>query len=46
MSALEWAGALLAVRHMPGSATPQEELAEAGIDAAAIIETATLLVAR
>ena len=30
------AARLLAVRHLPGSATPQQELADAGIDAAAI----------
>ncbi len=30
------AGRLLAVRNLPGSATPDEELADAGIDAAAI----------
>jgi transketolase len=33
-------GRVLAVRHLPGSATPQEELAEAGIDAAAIANAA------
>jgi transketolase len=35
----------LAVRHMPGSATPAEQLAEAGIDAAAIAAAARALVA-
>ena len=34
------AAKLLAVRHMPGSATPTEELADAGIDAAAIVAAA------
>lgn len=34
---------LLAVRHMPGSATPAEQLAAAGIDAAHIAETARTL---
>jgi len=34
----------LAVRHMPGSATPEEELADAGIDAAAITAAARTLV--
>jgi hypothetical protein len=31
---------------MPGSATPEEELADAGIDAAAIVAAANDLVAR
>jgi transketolase len=35
----------LAVRHMPGSATPAQQLAEAGIDAAAILTAARGLVA-
>jgi transketolase len=35
---------LLAVRHMPGSATPQEQLAEAAIDASAIVTAARSLV--
>jgi transketolase len=35
----------LAVRHMPGSATPAQQLAEAGIDAAAIATAARELVA-
>jgi transketolase len=35
----------LAVRHMPGSATPDEQLAAAGIDAAAIARAARQLVA-
>jgi transketolase len=35
----------LAVRHMPGSATPAQQLAEAGIDAAAIVTAARSLVA-
>jgi transketolase len=39
------AAKLLAVRHMPGSATPAEELADAGIDAAAIVTAATELAA-
>jgi len=39
-------GALLAVRHMPGSATPEQELAEAGIDSTAIVTAARALVAR
>ncbi len=39
-------GRILAVRHLPGSATPQEELADAGIDAAAIAEAARALVAQ
>jgi transketolase len=34
----------LAVRHMPGSATPDEQLADAGIDAASIVEAARELV--
>jgi transketolase len=38
-------GELLAVRHMPGSATPEQELAEAGIDSAAIIAGARRLIA-
>jgi transketolase len=38
------AGKVLAVRHMAGSATPQEELADAGIDAAAIAAAARQLV--
>jgi transketolase len=33
----------LAVRIMPGSATPEEELAGAGIDADAIVESASRL---
>jgi transketolase len=37
-------GELLAVRHMPGSATPEQELAEAGIDRAAIVAGAQRLV--
>ena len=37
---------LLAVRHMPGSATPQEELADAGIDSAAIVAAARELLAK
>jgi transketolase len=37
-------GELLAVRHMPGSATPEQELAEAGIDSAAIVAGAKRLV--
>jgi transketolase len=36
-------GALLAVRHMPDSATPEEELAEAGIDRRAIVKAALQL---
>ena len=36
-------GELLAVRHMPGSATPDQELAEAGIDRAAIVAGAKRL---
>jgi len=40
------AAKLLAVRHMPGSATPQEELADAGIDAAAIVAAARELANR
>ncbi len=40
------AGASLAVRHMPQSATPQEELTDAGIDAGAIVAAARELVAR
>jgi transketolase len=39
------AGELLAVRHMPGSATPEQELAEAGIDRAAIVAAAQRLIA-
>ena len=35
----------LAVRHMPGSATPDEQLAAAGINAAAIARAARQLVA-
>ena len=38
-------GRSLAVRHMPGSATPDEELADAGIDASAIAAAARELVA-
>jgi transketolase len=38
-------GKSLAVRYMPGSATPAEELADAGIDAAAIVDAARRLVA-
>jgi transketolase len=38
-------GKSLAVRHMPGSATPDEELADAGIDARAIVAAARELVA-
>jgi transketolase len=38
-------GRSLAVREMPGSATPQEELADAGIDAAAIAQASRALVA-
>jgi transketolase len=38
-------GKSLAVRHMPGSATPEEELADAGIDAKAIAAAARALVA-
>ena len=38
------AGELLAVRHMPGSATPEQELAEAGIDRAAIANAAKQLI--
>ena len=37
-------GELLAVRHMPGSATPEQELAEAGIDRDAIVAGAKRLV--
>ncbi len=40
------AGKVLAVRHMPGSATPTEELADAGIDAAAIVAAAKELTTR
>ncbi|MEX2547027.1 MAG: transketolase C-terminal domain-containing protein, partial [Chloroflexota bacterium] len=40
------AGKLLAVRHMPQSATPEEELTDAGIDAAAIAEAGRALMAR
>ena len=43
---LPFAGGLLAVREMPDSATPQEELADAGIDAAAITAAARRLVER
>lgn len=39
------AGEILAVRHMPDSATPDEELAEAGIDRQHIAAAARLLVA-
>jgi transketolase len=51
LTALEEAGVgvaatVLAVRHMPDSATPTEELAEAGIDADAISRAARELVAR
>ncbi|MEP7378834.1 MAG: transketolase [Chloroflexota bacterium] len=38
-------GELLAVRHMPDSATPEQELAEAGIDSVAIVAAATRLIA-
>jgi transketolase len=38
-------GRSLAVRNMPGSATPEQELAEAGIDADAIVAAARELVA-
>jgi transketolase len=40
------AGELLAVRHMPGSATPEQELAEAGIDRAAIVAAGQRLVGK
>jgi len=40
------AGKILAVRHMPESATPEEELADAGIDAASIVAAARELVDR
>ena len=40
------AGASLAVRNMPRSATPEEELAEAGIDADSIVDAAKLLLER
>jgi transketolase len=40
------AGELLAVRHMPDSATPEEELAEAGIDRGAIVAAARRLARR
>jgi transketolase len=40
------AAKVLAVRYMPGSATPQQELADAGIDAAAIVAAARELAAR
>jgi transketolase len=51
LSALAEAGvpfvaASLAVRIMPASSTPEEELADAGIDAAAIADAARLLVER
>ena len=36
----------LAVTHMPGSATPEEQLADAGIDGAAIVAAARRLVGR
>jgi transketolase len=36
----------LAVRHMPASATPEEELEDAGIDAAAIVDAARALAAQ
>jgi transketolase len=39
-------GELLAVRHMPDSATPEQELAEAGIDRVAIVAAAKRLLAR
>lgn len=39
-------GKLVAVRHMPDSSTPQEELADAGLDAASIAAAARELVAR
>jgi len=39
-------GKILAVRHMPESATPEEELADAGIDAASIVAAARELVDR
>jgi transketolase len=37
-------GELLAVRHMPDSATPEQELAEAGIDRVAIAAAAKRLI--
>ena len=40
------AGKLLAVRHMPDSAKPEEELTEAGIDRAAIAKAARQLAGR
>ncbi|HYI23704.1 MAG TPA: transketolase [Candidatus Limnocylindrales bacterium] len=40
------AGSLLAPRKMPGSATPVEEIADAGIDAAAIVAAANDLMTR
>jgi transketolase len=39
-------GELLAVRHMPDSATPEQELAEAGIDSVAIVAAAKRLLAK
>ena len=50
LSALADAGARphvvrLAVSHMPGSATPEEQLADAGIDAGAIVTAAKQLIA-
>ncbi len=39
-------GELLAVRHMPDSATPEQELAEAGIDRVAIAAAAKRLLAK
>jgi transketolase len=50
LSALADAGARphvvrLAVSRMPGSATPEEQLADAGIDAAAIVSASTQLIA-
>ncbi|MEP7360323.1 MAG: transketolase [Chloroflexota bacterium] len=39
-------GELLAVRHMPDSATPEQELAEAGIDRAAIVAGAKRLIGK
>ena len=40
------AGSLLAPRKMPGSATPVEEIADAGIDAAAIVAAANDLMTK
>jgi transketolase len=39
-------GELLAIRHMPDSATPEQELAEAGIDRVAIVAAAKRLLAK